>query len=218
MRVNSIEIDYTETKPTELCVFGALEGTDKSVWNNKPHLHKHPYTALYYDLMAQYKEKPIRIAEIGIEDNSSTRMWRNFFTEAQIDLYEYYQEKIDKALQDNLTGVEYMSIDVSQNARVHYAFNERYKETGRLYQFIIDDSTHNIDDQIRIIFEALKFLEPRGKMIIEDIFREEVEDKYIEALEPIKHEIEELLFVETNHELEHSPGWNNSKLLIITKK
>ena len=211
MKIQSIAKDYTDIK-TELCELGAIFNTDKSPYHTDEALYKHAYTGFYYEEFSAYKYKDIAIAEIGIESNASTKMFRKFFTKARIDLYEYIQEKINKALEDDLWNVSYTQINVMEDQSIKTVFGDKK------YQFIIDDSTHVFEDEIRIIHNCIDNLVSGGKIIIEDIFRNDAEEKYLDYLAPIEDKIADITFVTTDHELEYTPGWNNSKLLVVTKK
>jgi hypothetical protein len=55
-------------------------------------------------------------------------------------------------------------------------------------------------------------------IIIEDVSRDEPEERYIKILEDIKNEFSFVSFIQTEHENRYSPGWNNDKLLVLVKK
>jgi predicted O-methyltransferase YrrM len=90
--------------------------------------------------------------------------------------------------------------------------------TGGDLDVILDDSSHGVDDQIRIIKQAIPFLRPGGVIIIEDIFRDTPEERYEEGLADVLDQFSMAMFVVTEHERRYSPGWNNDKLLFLVKK
>ena len=90
--------------------------------------------------------------------------------------------------------------------------------TGGNLDVILDDSSHGLDDQIRIIKQAIPFLKPGGLIIIEDIFRDAPEERYENALADVLDNCSMSMFVVTEHERRYSPGWNNDKLLFLVKK
>ena len=57
-----------------------------------------------------------------------------------------------------------------------------------------------------------------GILIIEDIFRNEDETRYLESLQSVKDYYSDMFFIETEHVLKYSPEWNNDKLMILIKK
>ena len=83
------------------------------------------------------------------------------------------------------------------------------------YDVIIEDSTHEFNDQIRVCNLAHKHLNPGGILIIEDIFRNIDEDRFLEGISEVKKYYSSITFVMTEHELKYSPGWDNDKLLIL---
>ena len=77
---------------SQLCKSGAYYGTKKSPLNNLG--HRSGYTP-YYDLLFRHlKNEKINFAEIGIENNASTKMWRKYFSRAKIYGFEYEEIKI----------------------------------------------------------------------------------------------------------------------------
>jgi hypothetical protein len=83
---NRVIIDSTLAN-TNLCNLGKKYGTNKSPFNLKG--HRIGYTTLYTLLFSQIKNKKINFAEIGIEKNSSIKIWREYFPHANIYAFEY---------------------------------------------------------------------------------------------------------------------------------
>jgi hypothetical protein len=213
MQIEHITIDSTLTS-SPLCQLGAVYNTDKSPYNANPELHKHPYTGIYSLLFAPYQDTKIVFVEIGIEDNASMKMWDNYFSMAEIYGFEYYPEKIKKAKKDKLKKVIYKEMDVTSITSIKKGF----KKLPKPPQIVIDDSTHQFGDQIKIIETVLPFMPSGGILVIEDIFRDEKEERYVEALLQLENQISYATFITAEHKLEFSPGWNNSKLLVLYKK
>ena len=213
MQIEHITIDSTLTS-SPLCQLGAVHNTDKSPYNANLELHKHPYTAIYSLLFAPYQDKEFVFVELGIEDNASMRMWDSYFSKAQLFGLEYYDEKIKKAEKDKLKKVIYEKIDVTSITSIKKGF----KKLPKPPQIVIDDSTHQFNDQIKIIETVLPFMPSGGILVIEDIFRDEKEERYVEALLQLENQISYATFITAEHKLEYSPGWNNSKLLVLYKK
>ena len=104
-------IDTTLVK-TNLCNLGKKFQTDKSPYNSV--LHRHPYTGIYDLLFSSLKDKKINIAEIGILNNASIQMWRDYFTNAQIFGFEFDDDLIKSAKKAKLKKVIYRKIDVTK--------------------------------------------------------------------------------------------------------
>jgi hypothetical protein len=90
--------------------------------------------------------------------------------------------------------------------------------TGGNLDILLDDSSHDAAHQDLIIHQALPFVRSGGMIIIEDINRDEPEEKYFNIIKDILHEFSFVSFVVTEHTNRYSPGWNNDKLLVMIKK
>jgi hypothetical protein len=211
---NSIELD-TSNYISELCLLGEKYGTDKSVFN-KNTKHQHSYTAIYNILFGSYKNKTINVAEFGVAHSSSLKMFRDFFKEANLFIFDHDDKALEKAKNLKLEKVDFFKLDVKNKNEIKYLF----EKNGIDYDIIIDDSSHLFAHQINIILETKKFLKKDGFLIIEDIYINEKnysENKYYEALKHLKSEFSDIFFCKCNHKYNYSGFWNNSKLLIFRK-
>jgi hypothetical protein len=215
-KVQHIVIDTTDAY-TELCNIGRLACTDKSPYGDiNIKMHRHPYTGVYSMLFAPLKDKNIEFAEIGVATGSSFILWWNYFVNASISLFDRDQQFLD-----NIKNMEipnrrpYLGLmDVSIDGSI----KKSLEKTGKEFDVIIDDSSHQYEHQIRIVKEAFPFVKSGGYLIVEDVFRSESEKKYEDALSEIIDECNLVYFVVCNHDERYSPGWNNDKLLVFVKK
>ena len=121
---------------------------DKGSW--------HSYIEMYYEFaFAPYRDKDIRLLEIGVHKGHSLRMWRKYFTSAEIvgiDIAEY--------------GVKEEGFTLVFGD----ATNPKTFEGLGDFDIIIDDGSHQCKDQIKT-FELLfnTRLKPYGLYVIEDI-------------------------------------------------
>ena len=106
-----------------------------------------------------------------------------------------------------------MNIDVTNKDSIVRAFDE----LNILYDVIIEDTTHQFEDQIRVIENTYQYLKPGGVLIIEDIFKAYNEEDYMKRLQPILHHFQDYYFIELDHVNKNSTGWNNDKLFILIK-
>jgi len=194
-------------------MLGRAVGTDKSPYNGAG--HRHPYTAVYSMLFSPLKNKPIRFAEIGVAGGASAVLWEIFFAhrDAELRMFDRDQNFLDNARQ--LVGGRFTFglMDVSVDGDVSRALGEEK------YDVIIDDSSHDFYHQIRIIKEAWPRLKFGGTLVIEDIFRNEDEEKYVKHLADttILKDAAAAYFVLCEHKDKWSPGWDNDKLLVLVK-
>jgi predicted O-methyltransferase YrrM len=198
---------------SELCYLGQYYNADKSPYNHSG--HRHPYTPVYTMLMAQHKNKPIRFAEIGVAGGASVRLWNHYFQQGTFFFFDRDQEFLDNAV--NMVGTErntFLLMDVTKGESVR----ESLEKTGGNLDILLDDSSHNPDDQYHIIHEGLPFVKSGGMIIIEDVERAKEDSVYENILKGIDHEFSFISFVLTEHSNKFSPGWNNDKLLVLIKK
>lgn len=213
--METLKIDY-KNNSSELCEIGKNYDTDKSSQRSNAvgNRHCHPYTLFYDALFKQKKDEQLKIAELGILDGGSLLMWKEYFKNAQIYGFEYNINFINnfKTKFDN-DRINLSNIDVTNKDSIVKAFGN----LNILYDIIIDDTTHQFDDQIRVIENTYQYLKPGGLLIIEDIFKSYNENDYISRLKPLLHNFQDYYFIELDHNNKNSTGWNNDKLFILIK-
>jgi hypothetical protein len=209
MQINSISIDSTNSI-TDLCLLGVKYPTDKSPYNNDKGLHKHAYTSIYNLLFSNIRYEPIYLGEVGILDNHSMLCWREFFPNAKLFGFEWFDSRLEKAINDGI-DCTYIKMDVTSPTSIERALSS----TNNEFDILIDDSTHVFEDQIKFINVAYKYLKAGGFLIIEDIFINAKEEDYEKAIHHLSDYFSSATFIFANHDLKHSPGWNNDKLLVL---
>ena len=205
---NSITIDSTNST-TDLCLLGVKYPTDKSPYNTDANLHKHAYTSIYNLLFSNIRYKDIKLGELGILDNNSMLSWREFFPNAKLYGFEWFDARLDKAKNDNIDCTY-----IKMNVKDVNSISEGLSVAGK-FDILIEDSTHLFEDQIKFINEAYKHLNTGGILIIEDIFINANEEDYCNAINP--DYFSSATFINANHNLKNSLGWNNDKLLVLHK-
>jgi predicted O-methyltransferase YrrM len=214
--VFSLNIDYKDLS-CELCKIGGKYDTDKSsLRNNVTNTrHCHPYTLFYNSFFKKQRHEELKIAELGILDGASLLMWREYFSNSQIYGFEYnnllinnFKKKFDNN-RINLTNIDVTNKDSILNS---------LRDVNETYDIIIDDTTHQFEDQIRVIENIYSYLKPGGVLIIEDIFKSYNENDYIDKLQPILHHFQDYFFISLDHSRKNSYGWDNDKLFVLIKK
>jgi hypothetical protein len=213
--METLRIDY-KSNTSELCKIGQKYDTDKSSQRNNVtnSRHCHPYTLFYESLFRSRKNENLKIAELGILEGSSLLMWKEYFTNSEIYGFEYNDNLINNfKRQFNNERITLKNINVTDTESIIRAFNE----LDIMYDIIIDDTTHQFEDQIRVIENTYQYLKPGGILIIEDVFKSYNENDYINRLSPILHNFQDYYFIELDHVNRNSTGWNNDKLFILIK-
>ena len=155
MQINSISIDSTNSI-TELCLLGVKYPTDKSPYNTDQNLHKHAYTSIYNLLFSNIRYNDLRIGELGILENQSMLSWREFFPNAKLYGFEWFDSRLDKAIRDNVPNCSYFKMDVTNPESIERGL----VYSGSDFDILMDDSTHVFEDQIKFINVAYKHLKP----------------------------------------------------------
>ena len=211
--METLKINYNSNS-SELCKIGQKYDTDKSSQRNNitNFRHCHPYTLFYDGLFKQKKDEKMNIAELGI--GASLLMWKEYFVNADIYGFDYDDELINIFKQKfNNERITLFNIDVSKKDSIVKAFSK----LNVLYDIIIEDTTHQFEDQIRVIEHIYQHLKPGGILIIEDIFKSYNENDYIKRLTPILKNFQDFYFIELDHTNKNSTGWDNDKLFILIK-
>jgi SAM-dependent methyltransferase len=211
----SLNINY-KSNTSWLCELGKKYDTDKSSQrsNVTDSRHCHPYTLFYDSLFKNKRNDCLNIAEIGILEGSSLRMWQEYFPSSNVYGFEYSDDYINKFKNlYNNDRVTLAKIDVTQSDSIKNSFNSMDK----LYDIVIEDTTHHFEDQIRVIENMYQHIKPGGIIIIEDIFKTYNENDYINRLAPILTHFQDYYFVSVDHVNRYSAGWNNDKLFILVK-
>ena len=211
----TLKVNY-KNNSSELCELGKKYDTDKSSQRNNVtnSRHCHPYTLFYDDLFKNKRDKNLKIAELGILDGGSLLMWKDYFINSEIYGFEYNNNLINNFKKNfNNDRVTLSNINVKNKNSIIKAFSE----LNILYDIIIDDTTHQFEDQINVIENTYKYLKPGGILIIEDIFKSYNETDYINRLTPILNNFQDYYFIELDHVNKNSTGWNNDKLFILIK-
>ena len=213
--METLKINYNSNSSL-LCEIGKKFDTDKSsqrsnVTNER---HCHPYTLFYDGLFRNKKDDNLVIAELGILEGSSLRMWQEYFPNSSIYGFEYNNQLINNFKNSyNNDRITLYHVDVTNSNSIKTAFSN----LDILYDIIIEDTTHQFEDQIRVIENTYQYLKPGGVLIIEDIFKSYNERDYIKRLKPILHNFQDYYFIELDHNNRNSTGWDNDKLFILVK-
>jgi hypothetical protein len=208
--METLKINYNTCK-SELCEIGKKYDTDKSSQRNNvtDSRHCHPYTLFYEELFKNKKNEKLKIAELGKLYTHSLVMWKEYFINSQIYGYLINSFK-NKFNNDRIT---LSNINVTNKDSIINAFNK----INTHYDIIIEDTTHQFEDQIRVIENVYQYLKPGGILIVEDIFKSYNENDYINRLKHVLDKFQDYYFVELDHINRNSTGWDNDKLFILVK-
>jgi FkbM family methyltransferase len=160
----------------------------------------HSYLDSYENLFYKFRNRDVNLLEIGVHNGDSIKLWQKYFN--------------DKS---NIYG-----IDITLNNLLHDLVSEdnvtlickNIKNFNKsilnpiMFDIIIEDSTHNMEDQIKV-FEIFKDrLKPDGILVIEDIapnaydyflkLSEKIPNSKLIDLRHIKNRFDDVLFIYEN--------------------
>jgi predicted O-methyltransferase YrrM len=118
--------------------------------------------------------------------------------------------------QMNYPGIFLDYVDATKADSMESVF-QKYTSDGELFDVILDDALHNVGQQCITIQTCMSKLKQGGLLIIEDIFRDQDTQPYVDAMDSVKSLISFHTFIVCDHDSRYSPGWNNDKLLIIVR-
>jgi hypothetical protein len=136
----------------------------KTGWPDKN--TSHSYLPVYEEILKPYRRKrDANILEIGLMSGESLRMWTEYFSGNVFGIdcsIKPIDGKADltKAIEDGL----YISIGDATNP----ADLERYY-SGLKFDVVIDDGSHNIEDQVKTHYILKDYMAEGSIYIIEDI-------------------------------------------------
>lgn len=127
---------------------------------------EHFYTPIYSQHFSKYKNKKIKLLEIGVggyndkvNGGNSLRMWKKFFKKAEIFSFDIYDKK----------SIEEPRIKIFQGRQSDINFlNDLHDKTGNL-DIIIDDGSHINMDVIQTFNFLFYKLNIGGTYVIEDV-------------------------------------------------
>lgn len=212
--MNSITIDSTQCR-SELCVLCAESGTDKSPYS--VHGHRHPYTAPYSLFFEPIRNKATKFAEIGVFRGASVLSWRRFFPlTTRIYGFDNDADNVKSIAAYQWPNVVVDTMDASQEGSIHEMLT-KYTRDGELFDVLLDDASHDPEDQVKVIRIGLQFLKQGGLLIVEDVFRDRPTEPYERVLQEVKDLVSFHTFIVCDHEHRYSPGWNNDKVLVLVR-
>jgi SAM-dependent methyltransferase len=127
------------------------DGTDKGV--------THSYLPVYDRLFSPKRSEPIRILEIGICTGGSLLAWAEYFTSPETEIVG-----LDVTF-------DLLKFDIYKNPKIKaHLMDARVQAPDGQFDFIIDDGSHYLNDQVRSFLLLKKSLKSGGVYIIEDVY------------------------------------------------
>lgn len=148
-------------------------GTDK--------LTKHPYSEKYEPLFEPFRDKPVRLLEIGAYYGASTIAWDKYFPKGDITVVDIQTrtalENVKGRIDENRTRI-----------LIGDAYTQEFADTLGTFDIINDDGPHNLESMRRCIELYYPKLNPGGFLVIEDIPNQHWIEEFQSKLPGVKTE------------------------------
>jgi hypothetical protein len=123
--------------------------------------HCHVYTPVYHHLYDGTQDKVRAVLEVGVNTGASLRMWRDYFPQAKI---------IGLDINPHCLFTEWRIRCFHADQRDELSMHHAMGMAGIAnYDLIIDDGSHEIEDQILTMRWLVRFLAPDGLYFVEDV-------------------------------------------------
>lgn len=128
-----------------------------------PRIHKwSPYFDVYDRYFARFRNQPVRFLEIGVQSGGSIGMWKHYFG-PQLSFFGIDINPYCKALFGDLPQVTIITGDQSNET-----FWDELIAKNIVFDVILDDGGHKMEQQITTFQKAWKLLADGGVWITED--------------------------------------------------
>jgi hypothetical protein len=201
--------------PTEMCRVMARHGSDKSSrWHN--------YTMVYSALFGKFRDRALRIFELGLGTNNPTLAsnmgthgkpgaslhgWRELFPDAAV-----FGADIDRDILFEHDRIRTFYCDQLDSAAIRDLWSQPALQAPM--DIIIDDGLHTFDGNISFLNGSLEHLRPGGIYVVEDILHDTIErwHTHLEAVYSNQFPNYEFALVELAH------GHSDNNLLLIRRR
>ena len=116
------------------------------------------FIEIYEEYFKTLKDKKINILEIGVDKGDSLRLWREYFTAANICGIDLYKKNF------TINNVEILTGDQSDHSFLQAVVNKYHK-----FDIIIDDGSHLSKHIISSFKFLFPFLNDNGIYVVEDL-------------------------------------------------
>lgn len=148
--------------------FGSITNPNDRDFQNSDKDTVHSYIGYYERALSQYRDRDVRVMEIGVQGGISLLMWRKYFEKGEITGIDIDYSRIQKKVVDdaNSSGKIVLIKEDAASPRI-------LKSVSGKYDIIIDDGSHQFAHQLTTFMLLKDLLAEGGIYIIEDLQSEE---------------------------------------------
>ena len=142
----------------DLTKFAVLHGTDKFGY--------HDYTPVYHGLLQRFRDRPVRLLEIGVggygsedQGGESLATWRDYFPQGRIVGIDIAKKALDLGPR----------VRIAEGSQVDEAFLSRIVAEEGPFDIILDDGSHRNEHVVATFALLFPTLAAGGIYIVEDL-------------------------------------------------
>jgi hypothetical protein len=136
---------------------------------SKKGIHKwFHYFEIYDRYFSKYRNKKVRILEIGVQRGGSLQMWKEYFGEDS--------EIVGIDIDPNCKQLEEEGIKIFIGDQGDRNFWKKFKEDNGKFDIVIDDGGHFFPQQITTFEEIFSWIEQDGVYLCEDLLTSYLEE------------------------------------------
>uniref|UniRef100_A0A6C0I0A5 Methyltransferase n=1 Tax=viral metagenome TaxID=1070528 RepID=A0A6C0I0A5_9ZZZZ len=169
----------------------------------------HSYFDTYEKLFSSIRITARNILEVGIFWGGSIRLWRDYFSNAQI--YGVDICNLDFIQKESIKNDNHITLFTNTNGYDDTFINENFINKNITFDMILDDGPHDLQSMIDLIVKYVPLLTENGIMVIEDV----QDFQWTETLkEYVPNELKQYIQV---YDLRHIKGRYDDILFVINK-
>ncbi|GAB3479503.1 class I SAM-dependent methyltransferase [Azotobacter salinestris] len=121
------------------------------------------YLAEYQRLLSPFRDSPVRLVEVGVQNGGSLEIWAKYFPQAQLILGCDINQACTQLTYAS-DKIQLVVGDINQAATLDAVFNHSYD-----FDIVIDDGSHTSRDIIQTFCKLFPHLKQGGLYIAEDL-------------------------------------------------
>tara|TARA_Y100001958_G_scaffold159072_1_gene159089 strand:+ start:1640 stop:2383 length:744 start_codon:yes stop_codon:yes gene_type:complete len=140
-------------------------GSDKASFFKNKNTYGHGYSKFYEYYLNKFKNKKIKILEIGSFAGGSAAAFKKYFINSKIICFDINISNFKFYSK----GIDVYGLDIKNYKKAREILKKIFIKNDKPYfDLIIDDGSHNLDDMLISFKNFFKFIKKGGFYIIED--------------------------------------------------
>ncbi len=140
-------------------------GSDKADFFNVKNTKGHGYSKFYEDHLSKFKNKSIKILEVGSFAGASAAAFSKYFPNAKVFCFDINISNFKFSSKN----IKVYGLDIKNKKKVINLIQKIFKENKfEKFDIIIDDGSHNLKDILFSLKILFNYLNSEGFYIIED--------------------------------------------------